>query len=187
MATLSPFYNSRTVVYLPNNSPPVNCPFTPRAVRFSCIKIPLLWAVSPVSHFMGSCILLKDHRSLNPPTLIIPLPSRGSLLPLLSRRLAVSLASFSSLDYLSIMWGVYRNVCPRVWGVDRSLHSPLFSSSSFDLRSRCRLPNVPCVHTHGPISTISFVLMSRSTSLIIRSSPNLSLFLATSQSISPVD
>lgn len=158
----------------------------PRAVHFSCIKIPLLWAVSPVSHFMGSCILLKDHRSLNPPTLIIPLPSRGSLPPCF---LVGSLFPWHRfrLDYLSIMWGVYRNVRPRVWGVDRSLHSPLFSSSSFDLRSRCRLPNVPGVHTHGPISTISFVLMSRSTCLIIRSSPNLSLFLATSQSISPVD
>lgn len=187
MATLSPFYNSRTVVYLPDNSPPPLIVPSPSRRPFLLYQnTPIMGCLSRLAFhgvlysFEGPSIPESTH--FNYPSSSKRLPS-----PLLSRRLAVSLASFSSLDYLSIMWGTYRNVRPRVWGVDRSLHSPLFSSSSFDLRSRCRLPNVPGVHTHGPISTISFVLMSRATCLIIRSSPNLSLFLATSQSISPVD
>lgn len=44
-----------------------------------------------------------------------------------------------------------------------------FSSSSFNPCSRCCLPNVPGVHTHGHIFTILFALMSRSTRLIIHS------------------
>ena len=80
-----------TQLYIsPRKRSPVNRSLPhPHAIRFLCIKIPLLWAVSLVLHSMGSCILLEDPWSLNAPALIMSL--QEAPFPLAFCRLAVSL------------------------------------------------------------------------------------------------
>ena len=108
-----------------------------------------------------------DHRSLNAPTLIIS-SSERLLSPLLSRRLAVSLASFSSLNYLSITRGAYQGVRPSIRGLIIShvcycffLHRSSFLRDAAPWACRCTYTRSYFYHT-----VRSYV---RSTCLIIHS------------------
>jgi len=157
-----------TSVYLPEKFHPLIVPSHPHAVHFLCIKIPLLWAVSLLA-FHG--ILYSFGGPLTPECTHFNYISsfKRLLSPLLSRRLAVSLTSlFLTLNYLSIAWGAYRRDLPRVFGVGHSPRSPLFFLPHRSTFVRGVAPDVICVYTHGLISTILFVLMFRSTCLIIR-------------------
>lgn len=103
MVILSPFYNFHTAVYL--LSPESSCPLIAYPPALSCVsKYPVMGCSSRLV-FRGVLYFL-ERLSIPRRTHInyISLTKR-LLFPLLSRSLAVSLTSFSSLKYLFIAWG----------------------------------------------------------------------------------
>ena len=138
MVILSPFYNFRTAVYLPSpkTSSPVNRLPHSRHPLPVYENTPILGHPSRLA-FLGSCILLRDHRSPDAPALIMSLPPRDSFLSCILVGSLFSLTSFSFPGRLFIARGAYQDVGPRVQGVDRSPCFALSSPSLSDSCSRC--------------------------------------------------
>jgi len=134
----------------PRKPPPVNRLPHPRHPLPVYENTPILGHPSRLA-FLGSCILLRDHRSPDAPTLIMSLPPRDSFLSCFLVGSLFSLISFSSLGHLSIACGAYQGVGPRVRGVGRSPCLALSSPSLFDSRSRCFPLDMFGLHTRGPI------------------------------------
>ena len=150
MVILSPFYNFRTAVYLPSPNPPVNRLPHSRHPPPVYENTPILGHPSRLA-FLGSCILLRDHRSPDAPALIMSLPPRDSFPSCFPLGTLFSLTSFLSPGHLFITCGAYQDVGPRVQGVDRSPYFAPSSPSLSDSCSRCFPLDMFGVHAHGLI------------------------------------
>jgi hypothetical protein len=118
---------------------------------------------------MGSCVIFQGPLVPECTRFNYVFSFKRLLSSLLSRKLTISLASFSCLDYSSITWALDPRI--RVQGVDHSLCLLFF----FSLIVRPLSAILPSQHfwgayarAYGLIFTISLDLISRSTRLILR-------------------